>query len=135
MGGVDIAGDNAAEVAGQFRRHLARSSTHIVRRFGQAVMRLVIVVYGLVEWLVVMRAGCEVIVSIILVVVGTLEEVRGIFGGGHLGGGFTVHRCEDAASDGAVRQIALQPTDRRTRTQWSYAPFVGVFKLEDRGAF
>lgn len=116
MGGVDIAGDNTAEVACQFRRHLARSCTHIVRHLGQAIMRFVVVVYGLVEWLVVMRAGCEIIVPIILVVVGALEKVGSIFGGGHLGGGFNVHRCEDGASDGGVRPIA---------TPWPYAPFIG----------
>lgn len=116
VGGIDIAGDNTAEVASQYRRHLPWSRTHIVRRLGQAMMRFVVVIYGLIERLVVMRAGCEIVVSIILVVVGALEEIGRIFGGGHFGDGFNVHRCEDGASDGVHRPIALKITDWRIRT-------------------
>lgn len=111
VGGIDIAGDNAAEVASQFRRHLAWSRTHIVRRLRQAIMRLVVVVYGLVEGLVVMRSGCEIAVPIILIVVGAFEEVGRIFGGGHLREGFNVHRCEDSVSDRVHRLTALEITD------------------------
>lgn len=119
MGGVDVAGDNAAEVASQFRCHLARSSAHFVRRLSQAIMRLVVVVYGLVERLVVMRAGCEIVVPTILAVVGALEEVGGIFGGGHVVDGFSIHRYEYGAGDGGVRPNALESIGKRIWTSRS----------------
>lgn len=83
MGGVDVAGDDVVEVAGQFCGDLARAGGDVLRGFGKAAVRMVIVVDGLVEGLVVVGACCEIIVPVVFIVVGALEEVGGIVGGGH----------------------------------------------------
>ena len=80
-----IAGDNVVEVAGQFCRDLVRACGDVLGGFGQVAVRVVVVIDRLVEGLVVVRAGCEIVVPVVFIVIGALEEVGGIFGGGHNG--------------------------------------------------
>ena len=85
MSGVNVAGDSVVEVAGQFCGDLARAGGDVLSGFGQAAVRVVVVIDGLIEGLIIVRACRKLIVPVAFIVIGALEEVGGIFGGGHIG--------------------------------------------------
>lgn len=84
---IYVARNDAVEMLRQFGRYLARSSGHIRCQLGHAIVGLVVVVYELVEWLVIMRTGCKVFIPILFALIGTLEDVGGIFARSHISNG------------------------------------------------
>ena len=83
MSDIDVAGDNLVEVAGELCGHLAGSGGDVVRGCGKAAVRVVIVVDGLIEGLVIVWACGEIVVPVFFIVFCTLEKIGGIFGGAH----------------------------------------------------